>query len=156
METHNCDDNSAALASGWVSNRVRVMISANMVKVGIFVLCTGLIGCERQISFSGDVQPIFEASCVQCHNNSAEGVATSGFSMANYEALMKGTKFGPVVIADSSISSTLYMVIANQTSPEIQMPPHHKDSLAEGRGEPLTEKQIEIIGAWIDQGAQNN
>jgi hypothetical protein len=48
------------------------------------------------------------------------------------------------------------MVIANMTSPEIHMPPHHESSLAEGRGAPLTEDEIEIIGTWIDQGAQNN
>jgi len=28
--------------------------------------------------------------------------------------------------------------------------------MAEGRGEPLSEDEIGIIAAWIDQGAQNN
>ena len=132
------------------------MVSANVLRVGVFVLCIGLLGCERQVSFADDVKPIFLASCVECHNESAEGYASSGFSLVDYDNVMKGTKFGPVIIANSSISSTLYMVIASKTSPEIQMPPHHENSLAEGRGAPLTKHQIEVIGRWIDQGALNN
>jgi len=132
------------------------MKSANSLSVGCIALCTCLFGCDRQVSFTDDVQPIFRASCIECHNAAAEGYEASGFSLADYDSTMKGTRFGPVVIAGSSISSALYMVIANKTSPEIQMPPHHHASLAEGRGAPLTKKQIETIEAWIDQGAQNN
>ena len=132
------------------------MTTANVLRIGIFALGIGLFGCERPVSFAGDVQPIFEASCVVCHDNSAEGIATSGFSMADYDSIMKGTKFGPVVVPKSSISSTLYMVIAKKTSPEIQMPPQHENAWAEGRGDPLSDEQIEIIAAWIDQGAPNN
>jgi hypothetical protein len=132
------------------------MVSVNLFRVGFLTLCIGLFGCERQISFAGDVQAIFLTNCVACHDQAAEGIAASGFSMVDYDSIMKGTKFGPVVIPNSSISSTLYLVIANKTSPEIQMPPHHEASLADGRGTPLTGDQIEIIGKWIDQGALNN
>ena len=132
------------------------MASADLYRVGFLALCIGLFGCERQISFAGDVEPIFLTNCVACHDHAAEGIAASGFSMVDYDSIMKGTKFGPVVIPNSSISSTLYLVIAKKTSPEIQMPPQHETSLAEGRGTPLTGDQIEIIGKWIDQGALNN
>jgi hypothetical protein len=132
------------------------MASDKFSKFGFFSLCILLSGCERPVSFSDDIQPIFQASCVACHDMSAEGYATSGFSLGDYESVMKGTKFGPVVIAKSSISSTLYLVIAGKTSPEIHMPPHHDNALAEGRGDPLSEHQIEMVQKWIDQGAQNN
>ena len=132
------------------------MASDIFSKVCFFALITVLSGCERQVSYSGDVQPIFKASCIECHDKSSEGYAVSGFSLGDYDSVMKGTRFGPVVIANSSISSTLYLVIASKTSPEIHMPPHHDNSLAEGRGRPLSENQIEIIQRWIDQGAQNN
>ena len=132
------------------------MASDKISKIGFFVLCILLSGCDRQISFAGDIQPIFLASCIACHDTSAEGYASSGFSLGDYESVMKGTNFGPVVIANSSISSTLYLVIASKTSPEIHMPPHHDNALAEGRGTPLSEHQIGLIQAWIDQGAQNN
>ena len=132
------------------------MASEYFSKYCFFALCIVLSGCERQISFADDVQPIFLASCIECHDKVSEGYAASGFSLDDYESVMKGTNFGPVVIANSSISSTLYLVIASKTSPEIHMPPHHENALAEGRGRPLSENQIEIIQAWIDQGARNN
>jgi hypothetical protein len=108
------------------------------------------------VSFADDVQPILAVSCIACHDKSAEGYATSGFSLGDYQSVMKGTNFGPVVVAGSSFSSSLYLVIAHKTEPEIHMPPHHEDAWAEGRGTPLTEEQIETIKLWIDQGAKNN
>ena len=132
------------------------MTSANFARLGLFALCIGLLGCERQVSFADDVQPILAESCIACHDKSAEGYATSGFSLGDYQGVMKGTNFGAVVVAGSSYSSSLYLVIAHKTSPEIHMPPHHEDAWAEGRGTPLTEEQIETIKLWIDQGAKNN
>ncbi len=132
------------------------MASMDVLKVGIFALCLGLFGCERQISFADDVQPIFLTNCVECHVKNAEGSAASGFNLGDYNSVMKGTKFGPVVVANSSDSSTLYLVVAHKTNPEIHMPPHHKEAWAEGRGTPLSEDQIDIIRTWIDQGAPNN
>jgi hypothetical protein len=47
-------------------------------------------------------------------------------------------------------------MISGTVDPSIEMPPHTPDALAEGRGEPLTEEQIQTVRTWIDQGAQNN
>jgi len=125
-------------------------------KVGVLALGIGLFGCDREVSFADDIQPIFVASCVACHDKSAEGYETSGFSLRDYDSVMKGTNFGPVVVPDSSMSSSLYLLIAHKTDPQIHMPPHHEDALAEGRGASLSEEQIETIRAWIDQGAMDN
>lgn len=125
--------------------------------VVLFGLSLQIAACGRsEVSFSADVQPILEIACLECHNNIGEGVAASGFSVVDYAAVMKGTDLGPAVIAGSSMSSTLYRVVAGKTAPEIRMPPHHDESLAKGRGVSLGAEQIEIIGAWIDQGAKNN
>ena len=122
-----------------------------------FILCLQLAACgQNEVSFAADVQPILEVACLDCHNESGEGSAMSGFSVASYESLMKGTDLGPVVVAGSSISSNLYRVVAGKTDPEIQMPPHHQESWADGRGTPLADDEIAIIAAWIDQGAKNN
>ena len=85
-----------------------------------------------------------------------EGAYASGFSVASYDDVMQGTSLGPVVVAGSSMSSALYLVVAGKTDPAIRMPPHHDESWAEGRGVPLSANQIEMIAAWIDQGAKNN
>jgi hypothetical protein len=133
-----------------------MMTSANAIKLGVFALCIGLYGCERQISFAADVQPILAEHCIECHNETAEGYAASGFSLADYEAVMQGRKFGPVVLANDSDSSVLYLVIAHKTGREIHMPPHHDEAMAEGRGNALPTEYVETVRAWIEQGALNN
>lgn len=124
--------------------------------MGFLVLSTQLLGCERTVSYAADIQPIFREHCIECHRTAGEGVAASGFSVQDYASVMKGTSFGPVVVPGSSASSTLYLVVAGQTAPEIHMPPHHTESLAEGRGTHLPQEHVDNIAAWIDQGAQNN
>ena len=52
---------------------------------------------------------------------------------------------GKVVVPGSPESSALYLTIAQETSPEIQMPPHHEDKLAMGSGAALTEMSTRII-----------
>jgi len=128
-----------------------------LFKVGILALSIQFLGCTRsEVSFSSDVQPILEKNCIECHDSSGEGVVTSGFSVSDYDSVMKGTKFGKVVIPGSSISSTLYLVVAQKTAPEIQMPPHHSKAWAEGRGSPLSDDKVATIAAWIDEGAKDN
>ena len=123
----------------------------------IVAVCTQFSACGRsEVSFAADVQPILEVACVECHTRMGEGVAASGFAVDDYDSVMKGTDFGTVVVPGSSISSTLYMVVAGKTDPEIRMPPHHEEAWAEGRGAPLGDEEIEKLAAWIDQGAKNN
>ena len=125
--------------------------------VSIVLACAQIAACgQKEISFASDVQPILEVACLECHTTAGEGTAASGFAVNDYDSVMKGTEFGPVVVAGSSISSTLYMVIAGKTDPEIRMPPHHEEAWAEGRGVPLADEEIATIAAWIDQGAKNN
>lgn len=111
---------------------------------------------QPQVSFSKDVKPILDASCLDCHDGKGEGSEKSDFLVTDYNNIMKGTQFGPVVTPGDSVSSTLYRVISHQTDPKIQMPPHHKVALAEGRTEPLQHDDIQVIKNWIDQGANNN
>jgi hypothetical protein len=114
-------------------------------------------GCgQGKVSFADDIQPIFAKHCVSCHSGAGEGAEASDYVMVDYDSVMKGTKHGPVVVAESRMSSSLYLVVAGKTAPEIRMPPHNDESFAEGRGVMLSAHQIEQIGLWIDQGATNN
>jgi len=131
------------------------------MKLGNIVIIISIIlvmeGCgDRTISFAKDVMPILRANCVACHTGLGEGIAKSGLDLKDYDNLMRGTKFGPVVVSGDSNSSTLYRIISHQVDTRIQMPPHHDEALPEGRKTPLTEEQIIIIRKWIDQGAVNN
>ena len=114
-------------------------------------------GCgQGDVSFADDIQPIFNKSCIGCHSGSGEGMDTSEYLMTDYDGIMKGTKFGQVVVPGSRMSSSLYLVVAGKTAPEIRMPPHNDESFADGRGVMLSANVIETIGLWIDQGAKNN
>jgi hypothetical protein len=113
-------------------------------------------GCSQQVSYENDVSPILQSNCLTCHTDEGEGLDASGFSVRTYDELMKGTKFGPVIIPGDSVSSTLYRLVDHKADHKIQMPPHHKESTASEMKDPLTQKQINTIKLWIDQGAQNN
>ena len=71
------------------------------------MLLTGLGGCggEAAVSYSRDVQPILQANCLSCHQQGGAGYEASGFSMASYDELMKGTNGGPMIIAGDSAAS---------------------------------------------------
>jgi hypothetical protein len=107
------------------------------------VMATTAAGCSRTVTYA-DVEPLFREKCAGCHTDDKEGVVKSGFSVASYETIMKGTRLGPVVIAGSSESSTLYRMVAGETDPKIHMP-HGGDALGD--------EQIATIRTWIDQGA---
>jgi len=83
-------------------------------------------------------------------------VATSGLNLSDYEGVLQGTRSGVVAVPNSSESSALYLVVAHQMDPQIQMPPHHRDALVEGPGPSLNEKEIKTIQDWVDQGALDN
>ncbi len=113
-------------------------------------------GCSKQISYSADVQPLLNEYCIKCHDGKGEGSEKSGLIMTSYANIMSGTKFGPVVVAGNSESSTLYRIISGKVSPKIDMPPTGPDSVAVGRGHALKQGNITTIQKWIDQGALNN
>ena len=126
---------------------------------GILVLAPAMLltGCgQGNVSYTDDVKPIFDRYCVSCHAGTGEGADVSEYLMTNYDEVMKGTKFGKVVVPGSRMSSSLYLVVAGKTAPEIRMPPHNDESFAQGRGVMLSADAIETIGLWIDQGAKNN
>lgn len=121
---------------------------------GIFMLAVALAtflpGCAREeaVSFSQGVRPVIDQNCLACHKEGGAGYEASGFSMETYEGLMKGTKFGPMVIAGDSIGSNMIVLMEGRADPSISMP--HGDM------DPVSKQDIETIRIWIDQGAKNN
>ena len=103
---------------------------------------------SNTISFSGDVQPILQANCLSCHQPGGSGFEASGFSMASYDALMKGTQFGPMVIPGDSAASNIIVLMEGRADPSISMP--------HGSNKHISQADIETIRVWIDQGARNN
>ena len=113
-------------------------------------LLSVLPGCAREeaVSFAQDVKPILDQNCLSCHQEGAEGYVASGFSMVTYDDLMKGTKFGAMVIGGDSEGSNLVVLMEGRADPSISMP--------HGSMKKVASKDIKTIRLWIDQGARNN
>lgn len=102
-----------------------------------------------EVSFKNDVQPILHDYCISCHSPGGRGYAKSGLDMTSYEGLMKGTKFGPVVIPGNSEASTFTKLLTG-TNKGLKMPAGLN---ATGT---LDRQYILILRKWVKQGAKNN
>ncbi len=100
------------------------------------------------MSFSQDVKPILDANCIQCHQAGGEGEVASGFNMETYDSLMKGTRFGPMIIAGDVEGSNILVLMEGRADPSISMP--------HGQQETISKQDIQTIRLWIEQGARNN
>ena len=102
---------------------------------------------QSKKSFKEDVQPIFVGRCVSCHQPGGEGYAKSGLDLTSYAGVMKGTKFGPMVIPRDPESSNLMLLLDWRASPELRMPHGMKQLNSCDRND---------IRAWIREGAKDN
>ena len=100
------------------------------------------------MSYQKDVAPILQKHCAACHVPGKPGYAASGFDVRSYDSLMKGTRFGPVVLPGDPLTSVLVMLIEGRADPSIKMP--------HGGVAPLTDTEIKTIRDWVQQGAKND
>jgi len=89
-------------------------------------------------TYSTDVKPIFDRSCVQCHGPRR---ADKGLRLDSFQRTMAGDSYGTVVIPGDSSLSAMVSVLKYGTMP-------HGASK-------LTADEIETISRWIDAGAKN-
>ena len=116
------------------------------IAVSLLYGCSG--AAEKTISFSKDVKPILAKHCISCHNSEGEGFKKSGLNLESYSALMKGTKFGTVIVPGEPLSSSLVLLIDGKADPAITMP--------HGSLQLIPKNQRETIKQWITQGAKDN
>ena len=93
----------------------------------------------RTVDFARDIQPIFEASCVQCH---ARGKDKGGFSLETRADFLAGGTEGMAAVPGKAVESPVLAMVAG-TDPEKLMPK---------KGKRLTPEQVGLFRAWIDQG----
>jgi mono/diheme cytochrome c family protein len=98
---------------------------------------------EKKIDFAKDIKPIFQKSCMDCHD--ADG-PMGKFRLDKREPALKGGEAGVDIVPGKSAESRLIHYVARLVKDE-EMPP--KD-----QGDPLTKEQIGLLRAWIDQGAK--
>ncbi len=102
---------------------------------------------KPEASFKEDVFPIFKGRCIDCHQPEGQGYQKSGLDLSTYEGLMKGTKFGPIVVPGDPDTSNLMWLLDWRASPELRMP-HGKKK--------LSTCDRDAIRNWIREGAKDN
>ena len=97
---------------------------------------------SREIDFVRDIQPIFRARCLSCHDGAKQ---RGGLRLDLKSAAFKGGEtFAPAIIPGKSADSPLVRLVAGLEE-GLQMPPE---------GERLSSEQVGLLRAWIDQGAK--
>lgn len=91
------------------------------------------------VSFQNDIMPLLYGHCTSCHGTEK---ISRNLDLRTYEAMMKGSQNGAVVVPGNSAESSLITLIIEGKMPK--------------RGAKLSEEEKDLFIQWIDQGALNN
>jgi uncharacterized membrane protein len=129
---------------------MRKVVLSVLVAGAALALATGAGAATKKatVSYAEDVAPILQAHCVVCHQTGGEGLEKSGLDLTSYDGLMKGTKFGPIVVPGDTETSNLVVLLDGRADKSIQMP--------HGTKKKLSTCDRDIIHTWIHEGAKNN
>lgn len=94
---------------------------------------------NTRIDFERQVQPILAEKCHSCHGEEAQ---QAGLRLDRRQAAMRGGDYGPVIVPGNAAESKLIRRVVSGDG-GLQMPPSG----------PLSREEIDILKAWIDQGA---
>lgn len=103
---------------------------------------------QTNVSYSSDIQPIFNARCTSCHGGN---ISNGNLDLSSYQALMNsnGVNYGSSIIVEGDASSS-GLIDSIEPDPESGI-----SRMPQG-GPFLSGNQIELIRAWINEGTQNN
>ncbi|MDP8246083.1 MAG: PSD1 and planctomycete cytochrome C domain-containing protein [Candidatus Hinthialibacter antarcticus] len=96
---------------------------------------------EGAFNFVQDIQPVFESRCVVCHG---EKMQKGSFRLDRKADALTGGGTGRAIIPGDSANSPLVQMVAG-VGDRPRMPIG---------GDPLSEEQVALLRAWIDQGAE--
>src|SRR5688572_26279513 len=94
----------------------------------------------RTVDYDADVKPILSQHCYSCHGLDAQ---QSGLRLDLRQPALRGGDYGPVITPGNSADSKLIKRLVHGDG-GLQMPPTG----------PLSDEEIGILRAWIDQGAE--
>ncbi|MFZ4621310.1 MAG: c-type cytochrome domain-containing protein [Bacteroidota bacterium] len=100
----------------------------------------------QTVSFSKDVFPLVKAKCIKCHEKDDEN--PNSFAMDNYELIKSSGKTKNMVIPGDGANSYLVIKLLPKPPKGAQMPIFAKKK--------LSDEEVNIFKAWIDQGAKDN
>ena len=112
------------------------------VLLGIaLIVLAGAPAAIAAVDFVKDIQPIFQKSCLECHNPDK---LKGGLRLDARAAALKGGKDGVVIVPGDAAKSDLFRRITLPADNDDHMP---------NKGELLTKAQTDLIRDWINAGA---
>jgi ankyrin repeat protein len=95
---------------------------------------------SRKVDYKQDIQPLLAQKCYSCHGPE---VQQAGLRLDLRQNALRGGDYGPVIkIGDSASSKLIRRLVDGDGG--LQMPPTG----------PLSDEEIGMLRAWIDQGAE--
>ena len=98
----------------------------------------GVACASAQVSFSSDIQPILESSCLKCHGAKLQ---LSKLDLRTREGALRGGSHGPALVPGDPEASRLFRMASGAEKPAMPM---------DGK---LSEAQVGALREWIAQGA---
>ena len=143
-------------------HRLSLSAASLMSLAGIGVVAFAMIGSPAKlcaapatpkpatVSFSEDILPLLQWRCASCHQPGGQGYEASGLDLTSYAGVMKGTKFGAMVVPGDPTVSNLMVILdwPGHLSPKIRMP-HDKSRR-------LSICDRDMLRTWIKEGARDN
>ncbi len=105
-----------------------------------FAFCLdGLVAADEPIDFNSQIRPLLNQHCIACHGPDEED-RQAGLRLDKFEDATDYT----IVPGDAESSDVIDRIKTDDT--DLRMPPaNHADA--------LTKSEIDLIGKWIDEGA---
>ena len=113
-----------------------------MLRISLLVILLSPTASWAEVDYEREVKPLLKMKCWACHGPLKQ---ESGLRLDAGRLMKTGGDSGPVVVPGNSQQSLLLQRVTS-TDELDRMPPE---------GEPLTEKQIEILKQWVESGAQS-
>jgi len=98
------------------------------------------------LDYKRDIMPIFKEKCFDCHSSEAKKVK-GGLRLDDEEGFLRRFSKNDVVVPGDWDASYLFVTLVMDRHEKGAMPP-------QGKGEPLTEKEIMDVAQWIHEGAK--
>lgn len=105
-------------------------------------LAGALTSAQAKTDFSKDVFPLLKENCIKCHGPDKQ---KGKLRLDSREAALKGGKDGPALVPGDAAKSELIRRISL---------PKTDDDFMPSEGEPLAKEKIELLKAWIAEGAE--
>lgn len=103
-----------------------------------------MVAADGKPSFTGEVQPLLNRYCMDCHNSRKN---KGGFNLESLEAIRRGGKHGKVIVPGDPAASRLILALEGKVK--------HPD-LVKKQGRKPTDKEIQVFRAWIESGARGD